>query len=262
MTTSAAAIQHGNFDTLADDYAKYRPGYSEGVLSAILSLIPRQSEQIEFADIGAGTGIWSRLVARRGCRTTAVEPSDPMRAAGLAANEGLGIRWFKGTAEDTGLPSGAFDLCSMASSFHWADFDVAVQEFSRILRPKGFLVVLWNPRNIEANPLLVEIEAKLRDLVPEMKRVSSGRSEFCSELTERFAECQQFENALYLEGHHVELMTPERYIGAWRSVNDVRVQAGEERFAEFMAFVEQHTRSLDVIECPYLTRAWVVRRRR
>ena len=260
MATTAAAIQHGNFDILADDYAKYRPGYSDDVLSAILSLIPKQSEKIEFADVGAGTGIWSRLVANRGCRTTAVEPSDPMRAAGLAENDGLGIRWLKGTAEKTGLPSDAFDLCSMASSFHWADFDQAVQEFSRILRPRGLFVALWNPRNIETNPLLVEIEEKLRELVPEMKRVSSGRSEFCSTLTHRFAACREFDNALYLEGHHVELMTPERYIGAWRSVNDVRVQVGEDRFAEFMSFVERRVQALEVIEAPYLTRAWIVRK--
>lgn len=208
--TSTAVIEHGNFDSLAQDYAKYRPGYSVDVLSATLSLVESPSDAIDFADVGAGTGIWTRLIARRGCRTTAVEPSDPMREAGLAANEGLGIRWLKGTAENTGLPSAAFDACSMASSFHWADFDTAAREFSRILRPGGVFVALWNPRNIEANPLLVEIESKLRELVPDMKRVSSGRSEFCATLTERFAHCREFENALYMESHHAELMTPER----------------------------------------------------
>ena len=258
--SNPAPIAHGNFDTLAEDYAKYRPGYSEDVLSAVLSLVPKQSERIEFADVGAGTGIWTRMIASRGCRTTAVEPSDPMREEGLAANAGLGVHWLKGTAEETGLPSASFDACSMASSFHWADFDIAVQEFSRILRPNGLFVALWNPRNIEANPLLVEIEGKLRELVPEMKRVSSGRSEFCATLTERFAHCRDFENVLYMEGHHVETMTPERYIGAWRSVNDVRVQAGEARFADFLDFVEDRVNDLDFIDAPYITRAWVVRR--
>ena len=260
MTDSAAAIDHGNFDTLAEDYAKYRPGYSADVLSAVLSLAQKNPTGIDFADVGAGTGIWTRMVASRGCRTTAVEPSDPMRVAGLDANDGLGIRWLKGTAENTGLPSNSFDWCSMASSFHWADFDAAVTEFHRVLRPGGLFVALWNPRNVEANPLLVEIEEKLRDLVPDMKRVSSGRSEFCGTLTDQFAACGQFENALYLDGHHVEHMSPDRYIGAWRSVNDVRVQAGEERFAAFMSFVEQRVRGLDFIEAPYVTRAWIVRK--
>tara|TARA_A100001037_G_C15144143_1_gene635400 strand:+ start:1231 stop:1518 length:288 start_codon:yes stop_codon:yes gene_type:complete len=83
-----------------------------------------------------------------------------MRSEGLAANEGLGIRWLKGSAEDTGLPTSAFDICLMASSFHWAEFDVAMDEFARILRPGGLFVAFWNPRNIEANPLLVEIELR------------------------------------------------------------------------------------------------------
>lgn len=260
MTNSAVAIDHGNFDSLAEDYAKYRPGYFSDVLAAVLALALQDPTKIDFADVGAGTGIWTRMVASHGCRSTAVEPSDSMRAAGLDANEGLGIRWLKGTAEVTGLPSGAFDLCSMASSFHWANFDAAVREFHRVLRPDGLFVALWNPRDVEANPLLVEIEENLRNLVPDMKRVSSGRSEFCSTLADRFAESQVFENVLYLEGHHVELMTPSRYIGAWRSVNDVRVQAGEERFAEFMTFVEHRVRNIDVIEAPYVTHAWIARK--
>lgn len=257
---TAAAIRHGNFDGLASDYAKHRPGYSEAVVSSLLSLVGKSPGDVDFADIGAGTGIWTRLMARRGCRAVAVEPSDPMRAEGLAGNEGLGILWLKGSAEDTGLPSAGFDVCSMASSFHWADFDVATDEFARILRPGGLFIALWNPRNIEANPLLVGIEDELRRLVPELKRVSSGRSEFCETLTERFRGRTGFENLLYLEGHHVEHMTPDRYLGAWRSVNDIRVQAGEERFAQFMEYVEAQVKTLDVIEAPYTTRAWIVRR--
>ncbi len=49
----------------------------------------------------------------------------------------------------------------MASSLHWANFDKACDEFHRILRPGGVFVALWNPRFIEANPLLVEIEAQI-----------------------------------------------------------------------------------------------------
>jgi SAM-dependent methyltransferase len=258
---AAVALKHGNFDTLAEDYARYRPGYSSDVLSATLALTQKPAHAVDFADVGAGTGIWTRMVAARGCRTSAVEPSDPMRAEGKAGNGSLTISWHKGTAEATGLPSGAFDICSMASSFHWADFDAAMDEFRRILRPDGLFVVLWNPRNIDANPLLVEIEAELRRLVPGMKRVSSGRSEFCDTLIDRFGMRDDFETVLYLEGNHVERMTPERYLGAWRSVNDVRVQAGADKFARFLAYVEDRTRGLDAIDAPYVTRAWVVRRR-
>ena len=66
---------------------------------------------------------------------------------------------------------------------------------------------------------------------------------------------------VYLEGRHVIAMTPERYLGVWRSVNDLQVQLGPEKFQAFLAFVEQRITGLDVIEATYLTRAWSARRK-
>lgn len=211
------------------------------------------------ADVGAGTGIWSRQLAARGVRVVAVEPNDAMRGAGEKQSEGRDITWRKGSAESTGLPDASCDMVCMASSFHWTDFDAAVREFHRILKPGGLFMALWNPRRFEVNPLLAGIEDYLRTLVPELKRVSSGRSEFCNGLTDRLLGCGQFADVLYLEGRHTELQSPERYIGLWRSVNDVRVQAGEERFARFIDHIRDVTKNVPVIEAEYLTRAWIAR---
>ncbi len=251
------ALKHGDFSALADNYARYRPGYSDLVLTAILGLLEKPAQEIHFADIGAGTGIWTRQVARRGCPATAVEPNDEMRAAGIALNDGSRIEWKKGSGEDTDLPDAGFDLVSMASSFHWVDFEAATSEFARVLRPGGRFVALWNPRLIEVNPLLVEFEEKLCSLAPDMKRVSSGRSEFCEGLTDRLEHCGRFGEVLYLEGRHVERQTPEHYIGVWRSVNDVRFQAGEENFEAFLSYVERRLKGVDFVEATYATRAWV-----
>jgi len=149
----------------------------------------------------------------------------------------------------------------MASSFHWPNFDVAMKEFNRILRPNGLFVALWNTRLIELNPLLVEIEEHLKKLVPDMKRVSSGRSEFCEHLTERLAESHYIKNVLYLEGQHVEYQTPEHYIGLWRSVNDVRVQAGAEKFEQFIQYITDRISHLEFVEAAYLTRIWVAQKK-
>ena len=101
-----------------------------------------------------------------------------MRCAGMAPRHApeLSIVWRRGKAEETGLPSDSYDLVSMASSFHWTDFDKACAEFQRMLRPGGRFLALWNPRMVELNPLLVEIEQEITRLNPEVKRVSSGRS--------------------------------------------------------------------------------------
>jgi ubiquinone/menaquinone biosynthesis C-methylase UbiE len=192
---------------------------------------------------------------------TAVEPNKDMRNNGIADSQHTSVRWLAGSAEATGLPSGSADWLSMASSFHWANFDTATQEFHRVLRPSGRFTALWNPRLIEINPLLVEIEAHLDTLRPNIKRVSSGRSGITETLTEQLWASPYFEDVVYLEGSHIIEMTPERYLGAWRSVNDLRVQLGPEKFDAFLSFVEKRIAGLKAIEATYLTRAWSARRK-
>ncbi len=254
------SIKHGNFDSLAGDYSQYRPGYAPSIVPAVLSLIGRPASEVDAVDIGAGTGIWTRMLAAHGLRSvTAVEPSEEMRRYGMLARPEHKIVWCHGTAEETGLPPG-FDLVSMASSFHWTDFDRACTEFQRILRPGGRFVALWNPRMIELNPLLVEIEQEITRLNPTVKRVSSGRSGLTEKLTDMLWSKPGFDDVVYLEARHTATQTVEQYLGAWRSVNDLRVQLGPDLFDRFLQFVERKTAGLKKIETTYLTRAWAARR--
>ena len=93
-----------------------------------------------------------------------------------------------------------------------------------------------------------------------MKRVSSGRSEFCNNLTRNLTLRPEFKDVLYLEGHHTERQTIEHYIGLWESVNDIRVQAGEAKFAQFINYIKESMHNLDHIDAEYLTRAWLARK--
>jgi len=56
-------------------------------------------------------------------------------------------------------------------------------------------------------------------------------------------------------------MSPQRYLGLWRSVNDLRVQLGESKFDKFLMFIENRLKGVDTIEATYLTRAWSARRK-
>jgi ubiquinone/menaquinone biosynthesis C-methylase UbiE len=258
-------MKHGDFTGLAGDYARFRPGYAPQIATAILGYVGRSlrrdAAEIDAADIGAGTGIWTRMLAAHGLGSiVAVEPNDEMRRQGIETSRGTDIFWHKGSAEATGLPDGSVDLVSMASSFHWADFDKACDEFHRILRPRGIFTALWNPRFIKANPLLVEIEAEVARLKPGIRRVSSGRSGITEELTELLSAKPQFAEVLYLEGRHSLHQTPEQYIGAWRSVNDLQVQLGPDLFGKFLDFAEKRLAGLTSIEATYVTRAWAARR--
>ena len=254
-------MKHGDFTGLAGNYARFRPGYAPQVATAILGYLGLDPASVDAVDVGAGTGIWTRTLAARGLRSVnAVEPNDDMRGQGIETSQGTGVVWHTGSAEVTGRPDGSADLVSMASSFHWADFEKACAEFHRVLRPNGVFVALWNPRFIEANPLLVEIEDQIATLKPDIRRVSSGRSGLTERLTDLLSAAPQFSEVLYLEGRHVAQQTPEQYMGAWRSVNDLQVQLGPDLFQKFLDFVEERTKGLAAIETTFLTRAWVARR--
>lgn len=257
-----AKVRHGDFTGLADDYAKFRPSYAPQVATAILGFIRRDATRVDAADVGAGTGIWTRMLVERGLRSVvAVEPNDDMREQGITTSRGTRIEWLKGSAEATGLADSSVDLVTMASSLHWVDFDKACDEVYRILRPYGVFVALWNPRLIEANPMLVEIEAQITRLKPDIRRVSSGRSGITERLTDMLSTKPQFVEVLYLEARHLLRQTPEQYIGAWRSVNDLQVQLGPSLFRKFLNFAEKRIAGLTAIETTYLTRAWAARKR-
>jgi SAM-dependent methyltransferase len=255
-------MKHGDFTGLAEDYTKYRPDYAPSILRALTGLTGKPADKIDIADVGAGTGIWTRMMAGLNPQSIiAVEPNDDMRQQGKAHPDNGAISWLKGSGEETTLPSGSKDLLTMASSFHWVDFDKGTDEFIRALKPGGHFVALWNPRFIEANPLLVEIEDYAKKLKgADIKRVSSGRSDFTETLLSRLENCGKFSEVTYLESKHVIDFTPERYLGAWRSVNDMRVQLGAEKFSAFLDWVEDKISSVDTIEATYLTRAWAARK--
>jgi ubiquinone/menaquinone biosynthesis C-methylase UbiE len=256
------ALKAGDFTGLAKDYSQHRPDYCPSVLNALLGLLEKPVTEVDFVDVGAGTGIWTRMVQAMGVRSvTAIEPNDDMRHNGTSDSQQTNIRWLDGSAENTGLADDSADWLSMASSFHWANFDTATKEFHRVLRAGGRFIALWNPRLIEVNPLLIEIEAHLDTLRPNIKRVSSGRSGITQTLTEQLWASPYFDDVIYLEGRHVIEMSPDRYLGVWRSVNDLRVQLGPDKFDAFLDFVEQRIAGLKVIEATYLTRAWSARRK-
>ena len=251
----------GDFTDLAENYSKHRPDYCPSVLDALLGLQRKPTPDIDFVDVGAGTGIWTRMVLHKGVGSLiAIEPNDDMRERGTADCQGTKISWRAGSAEATKLTDSSADWVTMASSFHWAHFNTAIKEFFRVLRPSGWFTAIWNPRLIEANPLLVEIESQLSQLKPELKRISSGRSGITENLTERLWASPYFDDVVYLEGRHVIKMDTDRYLGIWLSVNDVRTQLGEKKFNAFLDFVKSKVAELEIIEVTYLTRAWSARR--
>lgn len=256
-----APLKAGDFTSLAEAYSQYRPGYAPAVVRAAIGLVGKPAAEIVAADVGAGTGIWSRMLAQSVGKVIAVEPNAEMRRHGIANSAGHRVEFREGAGESTGLADGAVDLLTMASSFHWVDFERGLAEFHRALRTGGWFIALWNPRVVTTHPLLKEIEAQIKVLNPEISRVSSGNSAFTDTLSERLRQHRLFDDVTYIEGTHFERQSREHYLGLWQSVNDVRVQLGPENWAKFISFVEQKTQGIPHFDVEYRTRAWAVRRR-
>ncbi len=124
------------FSERAEAYGKHRPGYPPRAFDELLAELGDASRLVA-ADIGAGTGISTRLLAERIARVIAVEPNAQMRERALPAEN---VVWAEGTAEATGLPDCSVDVAAAFQAFHWFEASVAFAEFARIARRRIALV--------------------------------------------------------------------------------------------------------------------------
>ena len=162
----------GRFSTRVADYVKYRPGYPPAVLRLLEEECGLDSASV-VADVGSGTGLLSELFLRNGNRVYGVEPNREMRGAGerlLAAYANFVS--VDGRAEGTTLDDRSVDFVTAGQAFHWFDPPRARREFMRILRPGGWVVLVWNDRSTAGTPLLEDYERLLLEYGTDYKEVS------------------------------------------------------------------------------------------
>lgn len=126
-----------SFGTAAERYDRYRPTYATPAVKWALGEKP-----LRVLDLGAGTGILSRLLQRLGHDVVAVEPDDRMRARLVEATPG--VTAHAGAAEDIPLPAESVDAVVAGQAYHWFDPERAHPEIARVLRPGGVFAALWN----------------------------------------------------------------------------------------------------------------------
>ncbi|KDM91139.1 hypothetical protein EA58_13395 [Photobacterium galatheae] len=159
------------FSDRVEDYRKYRPGYPQEMIKALLSATDVHPQSV-ITDIGAGTGILTRLLLEKGLQVCAVEPNDAMRQAADQSLAGMpGYTSRKAPAEQTGLPDHTVDLITAAQSFHWFCNEVTRTEFQRIAKPNAYLALIWNKRRF-SSPLQRDYDAILRQLSPDYAYVN------------------------------------------------------------------------------------------
>jgi len=140
------------FGERVQHYVASRPNYPVAVLD-VLSTRAGLAPGAAIADIGSGTGIFSKLLLDAGYDVHGVEPNAAMRhAAEQLLCEEEGFHSVAGRAEETQLAAHACDAVTVAQAFHWFDVSRCREEFLRILKPEGWVVLLWNQRHIDHTP--------------------------------------------------------------------------------------------------------------
>jgi SAM-dependent methyltransferase len=213
------------FSDRACDYAAGRPSYPDAAFDALFE--GTDPALLTAVDLGAGTGISSRLLAARVALVIAVEPNAAMREQ---AEPMANLRWSSGTAEETGLDSASCDIVCAFQAFHWFNYQMV-----RILRPGGRAAIVYNERD-ETNSFTAAYGALVRRYATDdtEKRRSDGRTEF-----ESFPEWKDVRIA---EIRNVQILDRERLHARARSTSYVPHEgpASETLHREIDALFDQH----------------------
>jgi SAM-dependent methyltransferase len=149
------------FSTRVENYVKYRPSYPWEIVALLVSECGLTRDAL-VADIGSGTGLLTELFLKNGNRVFGVEPNREMREAGERLLGGYSsFTSVDGTAEATTLGDHCVNIVTAGQAFHWFDRARARAEFVRILRPGGWVALVWNERRV-GTPFLEAYERLLR----------------------------------------------------------------------------------------------------
>jgi len=220
------------FSNRVADYLRYRPHYPAGVLDFLRSQ-SHLSPAHTIADIGSGTGFLSELFLKNGNPVFGVEPNQEMREAGeeyLAAYARFNS--INGSAEATTLPASSVNFVTVGQAFHWFKPEPTRSEFTRILRPGGWVAIVWNDRTQSTTGFAVSYEDLLVRFGTDYSRVKDSYPQ-----TKDIRDFFGYENFLTHELPNFQHFDLESLRGRLRSSSYVPSE-GEPKFAEMMAALD------------------------
>jgi SAM-dependent methyltransferase len=146
------------FSNRVENYLKYRPTYPSTIIPLLESECGLTPESV-IADLGSGTGLLTELFLKNGNQVFGVEPNPEMRAAG----EKVLAKYPKfasvgATAEATTLSAGSVDFVVAGQAFHWFKREEARDEFIRILKLGGWVMLVWNGYRVETSPMMADYQ--------------------------------------------------------------------------------------------------------
>jgi SAM-dependent methyltransferase len=128
------------FGAQALAYDRYRPRYPKAVFDDILGAADTTAGT-EVIEIGAGTGIATQPLVRRGLSVTAIEPSPEMAAlaqAKIGDRDSVVVSRFENCSAQ-----GRVQLVTAFNAWHWVEPEAAVNRIAELLTPGGSLALVW-----------------------------------------------------------------------------------------------------------------------
>lgn len=219
------------FSGRAQDYTKGRPGYPQALFDCLYDKYGF-SENSVIADIGAGTGKFSKHLLDMGSTVYLVEPNDDMRAE--AQNELLDynkVVYVNGSSEVTMLDDTSVDFVTAAQAFHWFDAEKFKKECKRILKPDGKVTLIWNTRDMSSafNVKSYEVYKKYCPLFKGYHGGMKDDDERISEFYDNNCDKLVFENPL--------VFTKDKFITRSLSAS-YSLKNGDENFDEYVKALE------------------------
>ena len=160
------------FSSRVENYVRYRPRYPRQVLDTLAGECGLAPHSV-VADVGSGTGFLTELFLQNGNRVFGVEPNPDMRQAGeRLLRDYPAFTSVDGAAEATTLADHSVDFVVAGQAFHWFDAARARAEFLRILKPGGWVALVWNDRKTEGTTFLAAYERLLKTCSTDYEQVN------------------------------------------------------------------------------------------
>jgi len=171
------------FGEVAELYDARRPRYPEALIDEMLAAVPGASNALE---IGGGTGIATRQVARRGLAVTSLEPDEAMATVARRKTGDLPIEMVTLRFEDFRCRASMFDLAFCAQSWHWIERGTGSRVVHNALKADGVLALFWNTPAPWHDPLRDAFDEIYARVTPHLLTSISGIGPW-SETTESIA---------------------------------------------------------------------------
>ncbi|MBP1550806.1 MAG: class I SAM-dependent methyltransferase, partial [Oscillospiraceae bacterium] len=129
------------------------------------------------ADIGCGTGKFTKQLLEIGNKVYGVEPNHNMLDTAKCELEKFNnFIPVNGSSSATVLIENSIDIITVAQAFHWFDVKEFYRECKRILKPNGYIILIWNTRDL-SDTLNKDSYKIFEKYCPEFKGFSGGMTE-------------------------------------------------------------------------------------